>query len=217
MTESAPLPADHDPAQQVRAARPPRGDRYHLTVCERPDATRAELEAYVRTGFARRHGARVATFMPTLVALRDRAERLCGVVGYRAAATERLYLERYLDVPVERALGALTGREIARDSIVEVGNLAAANCRSARHLAAQLPRVLLGARYEWLVFTGTRVVRDILEGFGAPLHDLGAADRSRIGDVADEWGAYYDAEPRVMAGHLPHARVLAPFAGGLDH
>jgi hypothetical protein len=179
--------------------------------------SRADLEHYVREAFARRHGARVATFMPHLVALRDRGDRLCAVAGYRGAGATRLYLEQYLPAPIEQAIAAATGQAVDRATVVEVGNLAAANCRAARHLAARLPALLLGSGYSWLAFTGTRVIRDLLAGFDAPLVDLGPADPARLGDVLDDWGTYYDSEPRVLAGYLPHGRALAPFAAGFDH
>lgn len=191
--------------------------RYTVDACHAAHPDRPALEDYVRTGFERSHRARVTTFMPTLLALRDRRACVRGVVGFRGAADARLYVEHYLDAPIEHALANAAGAAVARSTIVEVGNLAATNCRYARHLAAHLPRVLLAARYEWLVFSGTRVVREILAGFGAPLLDLGPADRSRLPAGEDAWGAYYDAEPRVMAGFLPHARALEAFARGLDH
>jgi hypothetical protein len=155
--------------------------------------------------------------MPELVALRDRGDRLCAVAGYRGAATSRLYLEQYLPAPVEQAIAAAAGRPVERAAVVEVGNLAATNCRAARHLAARLPALLLGEGYSWLAFTGTRVIRELLAGFDAPLLDLGPADPAHLGDVLDRWGTYYESEPRVLAGFLPHSRALAPFAGGFDH
>lgn len=204
------------PANPIATPAAVRGPRYRLAIGDAA-GSRAELEAYVRAAFLRKHRAHVATFMPVLLALRDRAERLCGVAGYRPAAEGTLYLEQYLDVPVEQALARATGRPVRRTAVVEVGHLAAANCRSARSLAAQMPALLLGAGYEWIVFTGTRVVRDLLAGFDAPLHDLGAADRARLASVADDWGGYYAHDPRVLAGWLPHSRALAPFAGEFDH
>ena len=50
----------------------------------REDPSRRELEAFVNAAFARKHGAQVRSFMPTLLASRDRAGAL-GVVGLRAA------------------------------------------------------------------------------------------------------------------------------------
>ena len=65
------------------------------------DPQRHELESYVRAAFARKHSADVQSFMPTLLAFRDASASLCGVVGLRAASHSSLYLERYLDKPVE--------------------------------------------------------------------------------------------------------------------
>ncbi len=44
--------------------------------------------------------------MPTLVAFRDRQGELRGVAGIRGADESRLYLEQYLDRPIEERLTA---------------------------------------------------------------------------------------------------------------
>ena len=80
--------------------------RLHIDAVRAEHAHRAELEQYVRVAFATKHGAAVRTFMPTLLSFRDRAEVLRGVAGVRGAHEERLYLEHYLDMPVEQALQA---------------------------------------------------------------------------------------------------------------
>lgn len=190
---------NHDVAGTARPAQ--------LRLRERREGEpgRAELEELVTTAFERSHGARVRSFMPVLVGLEDRSGALRGAaLGYRGAASGPLFLEQYLDRPIEQAIAerAGEGHPVQRGSIVEVGNLAGRGCRSAMCLVAQLPRFLIGKGYSWLTFTGTSRVREILEGFGAPLLDLGAADPARLSRGADEWGRYYDAAPRVMAGWL---------------
>jgi len=103
----------------------PFGRHLRLAAAAQGDPQRAELESYVRSAFARKHSADVQNFMPTLVAFRDASTALCGVIGLRGAAGEHLYLERYLDAPVEAALSAATGTAVRRDQIVEVGEVAA--------------------------------------------------------------------------------------------
>lgn len=146
--------------------------------------------------------------MPTLLALEGRDERICGVVGFRNAARQPLFLEQYLARPVEAELRARTGQTIDRDSIVEVGNLASLSCRAAFHLAVALPRVLLDHGNRWIVFTATSTVRGILQKLAAPMIDLGSADRECI-HQPDAWGRYYEHDPRVMAGYLPDGIGLA--------
>jgi hypothetical protein len=180
------------------------------------DASRAELEQYVQADFLTKHGAHVRSFMPTLLAFRDRAGVLGGVAGVRGAEEGRLYLEHYLDRPVEQALAiALAGRgiaHVARDEIAEVGHLAGANCRAAVRMVAQIPAYLLSRRYRWIVFTATNALRGILARFDAPLVELAQAERGRVARTRDDWGRYYETDPRVYAGWLHDAERLPGFA-----
>ncbi|HEX9208595.1 MAG TPA: thermostable hemolysin [Steroidobacteraceae bacterium] len=204
-------------------------DRHRLAACLQPPGRglqleavpgtgdgRGELEEYVRAAFQAKHGARVRSFMPTLLAFRDRLGSLRGVVGVRGAQQERLYLEQYLDRPVEQALDeALQSRGVGtvrRDQIAEVGNLAGASCRSAVRMVAHIPAYLMSQQYQWIVFTATGALRQILAGFGAPLVELARADGSNVAASSDEWGRYYETDPRVYAGYLPDAEHLAGFA-----
>jgi hypothetical protein len=79
-------------------------------------------------------------------------------------------------------------------------------------MVAQLPVFLMSRRYSWIVFTATGALRQILEGFGAPLIELGRADPQQVAGAADSWGRYYETDPRVYAGYLPDADRLAGFA-----
>lgn len=213
------------PQQRARAELRTLGESLQLAPVRAGDAGRAELEAYVHARFEAKHGAQVRTFMPTLVAFRNRHGELRGVTGIRGAQEGRLYLEQYLDQPIEQRLtAALRGqspagavdrggiRSVRRDEIVEVGNLAGASCRAAVRMVAQLPVFLMQQRYAWIVFTATSALRQILEGFGAPLIELGQADPHSVANAGDAWGRYYETDPRVFAGYLPDADRLAGFA-----
>ena len=173
---------------------------------------RDELEAFVARAFERRHDARVQSFMPTLLSFRDAGGELRGVIGLRGAARQSLYLEQYLGQPVEQAIAAAIGRPVDRRHVVEVGNLAGANCRTAMRMVAALPAHLLAQEYEWIVFTATSAVRGILQGFRAPLVELARADASRVASGPDHWGRYYDTDPRVLAGYLPASRRIPGFS-----
>jgi hypothetical protein len=217
--------AAHDPSRVgEQAGQGPRvpGSHLCLQAIVPGDSARAELEAYVRDRFAAKHGANVRSFMPTLLSFRNRHGELRGVAGIRSAGESPLYLEHYLDQPIERlvtaSLSARDGvhpaatRPVRRDEIVEVGNLAGTNCRAAVRMVAQLPAYLMSRRYSWIVFTATSSVRQILAGFGAPLIELGRADPARVAAAPDGWGRYYETDPRLFAGYLPDAGRLAGFA-----
>lgn len=175
---------------------------HSLAAYERDHPQRRRLERFIQRAFARHHGAHVHAFMPTLLALEGQYRRVCGVVGFRNAAHEPLFLERYLSRPIEQALAEHVGHPVARHDIAEVGNLASLSCRAACHLVAALPRVLLDGGNRWIVFTATTTIRGMLAKFHAPVIELARATRDRLDD-GDEWGRYYEQDPRVIAGYLP--------------
>jgi hypothetical protein len=141
------------------------------------------------------------------------------VAGVRGAHEERLYLEQYLDRPVEQAVGdarqAAGGiGHVARREIAEVGQLGGADGRTAACMVARIPAYLIAQRYRWIVFTATTALRQMLSGFGAPLVELARADGARVARSGDHWGRYYDTDPRVYVGRLSDAGHLPGFAAG---
>jgi hypothetical protein len=177
-----------------------------LKAHERGGAGRERAEQFVREGFFRTHRACVQSFLPTLLTLTDGEGRTRGVVGCRFAMEEPLFLERYLDEPLERALLSQAGAMVSRTAIVEVGNLSCRHSRDAMALISMLPRYLIGRGCTWVAFTATASVRRMLRHAGARMLDLGVAEASRADGSGDNWGRYYENEPRVMAGYLPAAR-----------
>lgn len=196
----------------VRGPRRPLGRSLRVAAAGDAAPQRPELEAFVQAAFRRRHDAKVTSFMPTLLSFRDTVGHLRGVVGLGGAERRPLYLEQYLEQPVEAAIAAATGRAVLRSQVVEVGNLAGANCRAAVRMIALLPAYLLSLDYRWIAFTATSSVRAILEGFGAPLVELAHADGARLANGRDQWGRYYETDPRVFAGYLPNSRRLPGFS-----
>ena len=195
-------------------SRPVPGPALRLAEAEAGASERAELEAFVRAAFQRKHDASVRSFMPTLLSFRDRSGDLRGVIGLRGAEPKPLYLEQYLERPIEAAIAAATGQQVQRRQVVEVGNLAGTNCRAAMRMVAALPSYLLTRDYQWIVFTATSAVRGILQRFGAPLVELARADGARVAGGEDRWGRYYENDPRVFAGYLPTTRWIPGFRAG---
>jgi hypothetical protein len=179
---------------------------YRIVACERADARRTEAEAFVRERFLRTHGAHIATFMPTLLLLMDARDELCAAAGFRCAALEPLFLERYLARPIEQTLASQVGARARRAEIFEIGNFAAIDSRRAKMLMSYMPAWFLARAARWIVFTATASIRGILCAMGGRCTELAAADGARVAGGQDEWGRYYSTDPRVMAGYLPSAR-----------
>jgi hypothetical protein len=183
---------------------------FSLQPAPRGAALRGELESFVAHAFQDKHGAQIHSFMPDLLGMHNASGELRAVAGCRPAGQEPLFLEQYLDEPVEALLSARLGQPVARREIIEIGNLASNGCRQARHLVSLLPRYLLDRGYTWAIFTATGLVRDVLQSVGAELIELAVADHGKVSTGNDAWGSYYRNDPRVMAGYLPDGLHLSP-------
>lgn len=169
------------------------------------DPRRTEVEEFITQVYARRFGARVTHFAPVLVSLHDRAGTLVAAAGYRHAAQGPLFLERYLDAPVERVLARHDNPRAARSDIVEVGHLAAGRAGEGRRLIYLLGPYLASQGFRWVVGTLTQELRQLFVRIGVAPLELGHADSAALGPDAKDWGSYYEHGPLVLAGHLPDA------------
>ena len=189
------------------------------SVHHKPDMTREigidsprreEVEAFIRNVFAQRHDAHVARFAPDLFLLErpgvsEKTERIVAAAGWRCAASGPLFLETYLDDPVQKHIGGLAGQAVAREHIAEVGNLASASPGGGARMILALAGHLDSLGYEWVVFTATRELIAIFTKLGLPPLALSIADPARLGSAARDWGRYYDSQPVVVAGRIRQA------------
>lgn len=163
--------------------------------------SRSDVERFIQLVFKRSCNAHISHFLPYLLSMREEG-RLTAALGLRQAKKASLFLEAYLDRPVENALAARIGRPIDRSRLVEVGNLAAGHGGGARALIITLTAYLKGAGYEWVVFTATRRVRNNFANLEITLIELAQADPQRLGPERHDWGSYYDQYPVVVAGNI---------------
>jgi hypothetical protein len=163
-------------------------------------ASRAEVEAFIQAVFKVTHGATISEFMPTLVALRDNNGVLMAAFGLRSAALETLFLEQYLDVPIETLMTEKLGRTIGRHQITCIGNLAVSNPRNAGVLIAHIIQHSLDLGIEWCVATAHHSLQNGVIKCGRDVYPLHVADKSRLpANVQINWGSYYDNLPQVIA------------------
>ncbi|WP_168015153.1 thermostable hemolysin [Halomonas salinarum] len=160
------------------------------------------LETLVRERFACDHGAQVSHFLTRLLGLWQE-ELPQASVGVQCADRAPLFLETYLDASIESALTTSFGQPVARESIVEIGNLACRRPGLQRALMLHLIEQLYHEGYTWLVFTATPAVRNGFRRLGLSASPLALADPARLSAQSREaWGRYYDLAPWVMGGSL---------------
>ncbi len=167
---------------------------------------RADAESFIRGVFANHYAANVSSFAPDLMLLEHAEtatrERPIAAAGWRGAASAPLFLESYLDEPVQIHLARLAGHPVARERIAEVGNLASVTPGGGAHMIMKLAEHLDRIGFEWVVFTATQELIGIFAKLGLPPLALKTADPSRLGDASRDWGRYYDSRPVVVAGRI---------------
>jgi len=172
---------------------------------EHQNGERGEIESFICQCFAAAHGARISQFMPRLLSLRAKRGDLIAAFGLRSAADSHLFLETYLNRPIEAVLQARLGEKVRREEIIEVGNLSALYPGAARWLMVALTAMLHDEGYKWVTFTGTAALRNGFSRLNLRPVELGAATLQHLSpsDRAD-WGRYYDHTPMVMAGDIAY-------------
>ena len=163
---------------------------------------RALLEEFVRSQFLAHFGAKIRHFMPQLLGLHGANGDIRAVVGCRAAAAERLFLETYTRAPIEDALAAQNGFFVPRERIVEIGSLACRNATAAVAIVRALVPHLTNAGFSWVVFTGADTVMSVFRLLGLAPRALCPANPLLLGDARHDWGTYYAHNPHVLAGRI---------------
>jgi hypothetical protein len=162
---------------------------------------RLEAENFIKHVFAKRYNAQVSAFTPNLMLL-EQCDRIVAAAGWRSASATPLFLERYLNQPIEQVMAQLAQPRVKRENIVEVGHLASEKAGGSLLIVHALASHLSAQGFEWVVFTATQELIGIFSKLGLPLLALAIADPERLRDAASHWGSYYDTQPIVVAGRI---------------
>lgn len=161
------------------------------------------VEGFIHDRFADKYGAEITAFMPHLLRLYTDAGETIAAAGYRPASNGRLFLEAYLDRPVDEVVSELCGEPVSRDAIVEVGNMADSHPGTGRAGITAWTAYLSGMGYTWCVFTGVKMLRNGFRRLGIETRIICDADPARLKpEQVRLWGSYYETGPVVMCGNI---------------
>ena len=180
---------------------------FGLPRCEllsRGSDRRAQAEAHIAHAFEVSHGAHIDHFLPVLAGL-SCSEQFQAVAGLADASKHALFIEQYLDMPIEEMIAKQHGVEVQRREIVEIGNLASSWKGSSLLLFVFIGEMLYRLGFRWCVFTATPQVAKLLARLDFAPQPIADADPSRLPDGGIQWGHYYDTQPQVLLGNLPQA------------
>lgn len=178
------------------------GNSHGLELVPPGHPARASLEAFICAEFGRVYGARLHHFCHMLAGHRAADGTWMAALGYTLAADGGLFLEQYLDNPVETAIHAHTGHPVARATVVEVGNLAARDAGAGRRLIVAMTHYLHRLGLVWVTFTATRGLLNSFSRLRLSPSVLAAADPGRLAGAGGDWGTYYATRPQVMFGNI---------------
>lgn len=179
--------------------------RYHADeitahVVKAGDFSRREVEDFIAAVFYQNYQAHIDSFMPELIALRDQNGVLMAAFGLHKASQGPLFLEQYIDMPIEALFTHKLGRTITRKNITSIGNLAVANPRNAGVLIAHIIQYSLAMGIEWCVATAHHSLQNGLIKSGRDVYPLHVANPTRLSENEQaRWGSYYDKQAEIVA------------------
>ncbi|MDH4394485.1 MAG: thermostable hemolysin [Limnobacter sp.] len=161
----------------------------------------SELKQFIAETFAHAYGAQIDHFCTRLMGVTNSEGDLIAAAGYNVAEDQTLFLEQYLNHPVEKVISAKLGFTVDRAAIAEVGNLATRHAGGARMLIRLVTEILHREGYRWVVFTATRSLINSFHRMGLEPVELAHATPNRVKNAA-AWGSYYDTQPVVVVGDI---------------
>lgn len=166
--------------------------------------THSALQAYIAAKYQEVHCARLAEFLPFLLGIRTHGQ-LAGAFGIRPGSQRPLFLEQYLDLPIEQLVAQQAQCPVDRHSLVEIGNLVVTGRGQGPLIMLLMATCLAQAGFSWMVFTVTEQVEKMMRRLGFCPQLIAHADPGRLQNPHSHWGSYYQNNPRVMVGSLASA------------
>jgi len=167
-----------------------------FVMVSRHDRRRSAVENLIRQLYWTRYRA-IPSFASTIVAELDHTGRVECAAGIRLSE-ESFFSECYLDRPIEEVLRTRLGQRVCRDQIVEVCHLAGTKPGRSLPFVEKVIDLLRGMDSEWAIFTAIKPLRNLLQRNRLAMVELALADKRRVPDP-DNWGSYFEHDPRVMA------------------
>lgn len=168
----------------------------NVSILQAHARERENVENFIKDIYARAYGADIKIHYPVLMSVRDEKGDILAATGFRPASGEKLFLEQYLDRPIEDILNCPRGR------IVEIGNLASAGKGASLFLFAALAAYLHHECYEQAVVTSTDFLESRFHQMGLNPHRHAPADPALLISNEERWGSYYDTDPHVVSGDV---------------
>ena len=166
---------------------------------------RRRVERFLEREFRQAYDATITEHYPILMSVQDEEGTILGALGFRYADESDLFLEQYLDNPIESVLAKVSNKPQARAGVVEVGSLASHGNGASVFLFTALTAYLSQQGKQYIAVTATDFLHRYFTRLGVEQLLLGHADETRLPDDGACWGSYYQTQPRILAGQIAPA------------
>lgn len=173
-----------------------------IAITNHDSGERRRVEHFIEQVFADSYGAHISRHYPMLLSVHDETDNVLAALGFRYADRGPLFLEQYLNKPIEQVLAKNYVAPIERRSVVEIGNLASLGQGASIFMFTAINAYLMQQEKCINVVTATASLRRYFKALGFDLSDLGRAEQSHLTDGGASWGTYYDEDPRITAAPI---------------
>ncbi len=173
-----------------------------IDITSRSAPERLRVENFIKEIYRKSYRADIAVTYPTLMSVRNTDGSILAAAGFRLAKNEQLFLEQYTQEPLEDIASRLYSRDIPRNSIAEIGNLASDGKGASIFLFAAIASYLLNQGINYATVTGTDQLQKRFKSMGLNPYVVCDASLQKLKGEQKSWGSYYDTQPRVLVGSL---------------
>jgi len=163
---------------------------------------RSSIEDYIQRKFKESYAAEIHHFLPMILSLKQDKD-FSAAVGLQKAEFGQLFLEQYLRESIDVQVSRLFDPKVFRDDIIEIGNLVSTHGGSSQYIFLLLTEILHRINRDWVVFTATDKVEQLLRKTGFSPTSLIEARVEKLTTSNTKWGIYYAAHPQVMCLYVP--------------
>lgn len=171
-------------------------------------AERRRVERFIEDLFHTKYAAQIKSHYPYLMSVHDKHDNILAALGFRYAKQNELFLENYLDLPIEVLVSQKLGNQCLRGQITEVGNLASNGFGGYIFMFSALLAYLDSQDQTVITATVTASLQRYFKRLQMAPAKLANANQERLNDGGRSWGSYYDTDPQVSAGKIKHAKKV---------
>jgi len=177
---------------------------YKFNLYEKAHNERAKVELAVKKVFSKSYQADVNEFLPFMFSLEQEGE-LLAAVGIRNANNQSLFVEKYLATPIQKIISKDSKQFVARNDVVEIGNLISEKAGMSQLLFILLAFSLEKLQIRWVSYTATAQVEKLLSKLNLSPVVITQAQESDVANGLSHWGSYYQNQPKVCYGDVKQA------------